>query len=57
MADDGDGHLNPVTTATEAQTGTNTALAAGQTYVCPPGMTTALSGIAATAQSFSGAQW
>lgn len=41
-------YLNPITTATANGRGSNSAIAAGQYWACPPGMTTNLSGIAAT---------
>lgn len=51
-------YLNPVTTATANGRGTNNALQLGQTWNCPPGMTTNLSAIAATtAHAFSVVKW
>lgn len=41
-------YVNPVTTATAAGRGTNSALQPGQSWNCPPGMTTNVSAIAAT---------
>lgn len=41
-------YLNPVTTATAVGNGRNSAILPDRGYSCPPGMTTNLSGIAAT---------
>jgi hypothetical protein len=41
-------YVNPVTTAAANGRGTNSALQPGQSWTCPPGMTTSVSGIAAT---------
>lgn len=51
-------YVNPVTTAVISETNANSRLAAGQTWVCPPGITTAVSVIATTtAHAFGGAVW
>jgi hypothetical protein len=51
-------YVNPVTTATANGRGTNSALQPGQTFTCPPGMTTNLSAIAATtAHAFNVVKW
>lgn len=50
--------VNPVTTATAAGRGTNSTLQPGQSFSCPPGMTTNLSAIAATtAHAFNVVVW
>ena len=51
-------YVNPVTTATANGSGTNSALQPGQTFSCPPGMTTNLSAIAATSShAFNVVKW
>lgn len=51
-------YVNIVTTATANGRGTNAALQPGQTFTCPPGMTTNLSAIAATtSHAFSVVVW
>lgn len=51
-------YVNPVTTATANGRGTNSTLQPGQSYSCPPGMTTNLSAIAATtAHAFNVVKW
>lgn len=50
--------VNPVTTATTVGNGTTADLAPGQSYNCPPGMTTALSVIANTSgHKFTVVSW
>jgi hypothetical protein len=52
------GYLNPVAAAGTNGRGTNNAVQPGQTWRCPPGMTTNLSGNAATSgHAFSVVKW
>ena len=51
-------YVNPVTTAAATGRGTNSKLSPGQSFSCPPGMTTNLSAIAATtAHAFNVVKW